>query len=107
MEWLKIIGAALVALGVPSAVFALLLRRLERKLDQTEQHQAQLRQSKQELEQFQIHTLWAVAALCEATALAQQRGHCNGETKAALEHMREVKHEMRDFLMRQGVDHLQ
>lgn len=106
MDIAQIFISILVAAGIPAAIVGLIIRRYERKLAQREAVLADHEQAKRELEQFQIRTLLAVAKLCEATALAQQRGHCNGETKAALEYMQDVKRDMRDFLMRQGVDHV-
>lgn len=106
MQAAQLFGTLLVAAGIPAAVVGFIIRRYERRLAQREAELAEHEQAKRELEQFQIRTLLAVAKLCEATALAQQRGHCNGETKAALEYMQDVKRDMRDFLVRQGVDHV-
>ena len=45
----------------------------------------------------------AAIALGEAAATALKNGHANGETEAALEYARKIKHEQRDFLAEQGI----
>lgn len=40
----------------------------------------------------------------EASAIALKNGHTNGETEAALEYARRVKHEQKDFLTKQGIE---
>ena len=50
-----------------------------------------------------IKSTMASIALGEATATALKNGHCNGETEAALEYARKVKHEQKDFLIEQGI----
>ena len=50
-----------------------------------------------------IKSNMAAIALGEATATALKNGHCNGETEAALEYARKVKHEQKDFLIEQGI----
>lgn len=94
----------LVAAGIPAAIVGFIIRRYERKLALRDKQLAEHEEAKRELENFQIITLLAVARLCEANAIALQHGHCNGETKAALEYMQGVKRDMRDFLMKQGID---
>lgn len=93
----------LLALGVPSAVVGgvvgLCFRRIEKKMDRE-------REARKKHELFQVKTLTAVAALSKANAIALKNGKCNGETSAALAYLQQVKHEQRDFLTEQGIDHL-
>lgn len=93
----------LMALGVPSAIvggiIALGFRRLEKKQEKREK-------ARREYEVFQVKTMTAVMALSKANAIALKNGKCNGETSAALAYLDEVKHEQRDFLIKQGIDHL-
>lgn len=99
----EIIGGLVVAIvaaaGVPSALFAYYLRRIERRKEREEA-------ARRNHELYQVKMLTATAALCEANALALQNGKCNGETHKALDYLKEVKHEQRDFLVAQGIDHL-
>lgn len=89
----------ILACSVPSALFALLLRRLEKKMDKE-------REARRRYEGFLIKTQTATIALCKANAIALKNGKCNGETSAALRYLEKVKHEQRDFMNEQGIDHL-
>lgn len=53
-----------------------------------------------------IKSVGAAIALGEATATALKNGHCNGETEAALQYAREIKHEQKDFLTEQSIKNL-
>ena len=100
----------LMALGVPSAIIggiiALGFRRLEKKQDREREEQEKREQARREYEVFQVKTMTAVMALSKANAIALKNGTCNGETSAALAYLDEVKHEQRDFLSKQGIEHL-
>ena len=50
-----------------------------------------------------VRSVGAAIALGEAAATALKNGHANGETEAALEYARQVKHEQKDFLTEQGI----
>lgn len=89
----------LTAASIPSALFAYYLRKLEKRRDKEEV-------ARRQYEMYQVQMLTATASLCEANAIALQNGKCNGETHRALDHLKEVKHNQRDFLVSQGIDHL-
>lgn len=94
-----LVATIVTAAGLPSALFAFYLRRIERRREREEE-------ARRKYELYQVKMLTATAALCEANATALQNGKCNGETKKALAHLKEVKHDQRDFLVAQGIDHL-
>lgn len=100
----------IIALGLPSAVVggvvAMGFRRLEKKQDKEREEQKKREEARRKYEVCQLKTMTAVMALSKANAIALKNGRCNGETKAALEYLDQVKHEQRDFLREQGVDHL-
>lgn len=50
-----------------------------------------------------VRSVGAAIALGEATATALKNGHANGETEAALEYAKRIKHEQKDFLTEQGI----
>ena len=55
---------------------------------------------------LQVKTTMAAIALGEATARAVQRipdAHCNGDMTAALQYVKTVKHEEKDFLTGLGI----
>ena len=100
----------LLAIGLPSAfiggVVGFFFRRIEKKMDADKKEQEQREKARREYEIFQVKTLTAVTALSRANAIALKNGKCNGETKAALEYLDQVKHDQRDFLTSQGIEHL-
>lgn len=102
--------AILAAVGLPGAIVAavvgLFVRRFERRLDEEKEERQKREAARKEYELFQVKMLTAVAALGKANAIALKNGKCNGETSAALAYLEEVKHDRRDFLNAQGVDHL-
>lgn len=100
----------LLAAGIPSALSAaiigVIVRRYEKKHAKQEAAREQREQTRRAYELYQVKMLTATAGLCKANAIALQNGKCNGETHAALEHLSEVQHDQRDFLVSQGIDHL-
>ncbi|MBO5123426.1 MAG: serine/threonine protein kinase [Oscillospiraceae bacterium] len=100
----------LAAVGLPSAVVAgvvgLLFRRLEKRLDEEKKAREEQELARKTYEGFQVHALTAVMKLSEANAIALQNGKCNGETHKALDYLTEVRHDQRDFLIKQGLDHI-
>lgn len=96
-------------LGVPTAVTGLFFWLLKRRIDKREDERAEIERARKELDVALIKGVNAAIALGEATAKAVQRipdAHCNGDMVKALEYASEVKHSQKDFLMKQGVEHL-
>lgn len=104
------IWATLIALGVPGAIITAIIgcmvRRIERRMDEERRVRREQDEARRQFEKFQARGLTATMALCEANATALQNGRCNGETHRALEYMQRVKHEQRDFLTSQGIEHI-
>lgn len=100
------VWAVLVAAGVPSAVFGLLMRHLNKKLDKRDAARERREKARIEHEKLSINLIMAAISLCEATAEAVQRipdAHCNGDMHDALAYARRVKQEYRDFEREQTV----
>ena len=97
------IWVILLAWGVPSTVagtvIGIMFKRFEKSMDDE-------RKARRAFETFQVKGLCATMKVCEANAIALQNGKCNGETHAALDYMREVKRDQRDFLYGHGIDHI-
>lgn len=96
---METIFAIIAAAGIPSAIFAAYVRRMEKKIDAKEK-------AREEHEFLILKSINASIALGEATAEAVARipdARCNGDMHAALDYAREVKHEQKDFLNRQAV----
>lgn len=97
MEYVTIIISTL---GVGGMISGILLRRLDRmEKKQDSREEASKRESV-----LIIKGLKAVGHLSEATALAQKRGHTNGETETALEYYHDFTDDLNDFLLQQNAE---
>ena len=100
------IETLILAAGIPSAAVGFCFWFLERK----RQKEFDAREKKQEqLQLVVINSVNACMSLSEATAKAVQRipdAHCNGDMHAALAYATEVKHKQKEFLTKQGVEHI-
>lgn len=118
--WYDAIPYILAAAGVPSALVGFCFWLLERKLTQranAEEAERKKRQKetderehkREQLQLVIINSVNASIALSEATAKAVQRipdAKCNGDMHAALDYAAKVKHEQKEFLTLQGVQHI-
>ena len=93
----------IIAMGVPSAVTGLCFFWIEQKIKKNQAKLEERGKMREKNEILIIKSTMAAIALGEATATALKNGHCNGETEAALEYARKVKHEQKDFLIEQGI----
>lgn len=93
----------IIAMGVPSAVTGLCFFWIEQKIKKNQARLEEKEKMREKNEILIIKSTMASIALGEATATALKNGHCNGETEAALEYARKVKHEQKDFLIEQGI----
>ncbi|MBQ8684699.1 MAG: serine/threonine protein kinase [Clostridia bacterium] len=100
----------LLALGIPSAVFgafaSYLLYRAQKREKEQDDKKRKEEENRHKFELLQIRGTLAAMSLCEACAIALKNGHTNGETERALSYEQDVKHEIRDFLAEQGVNHI-
>lgn len=100
----------LLAVGLPTAIVSGLVGTLFWKLKQWEirrkDEEEKREAARRELELLQIKGTLAAMSLSEATAMALKNGHCNGETERALNYETQIKHEIRDFLTKQGVNRI-
>ncbi len=100
----------LLSAGIPSVIVTCVVTALFRRLERREAKRAAETKRREEerhkLELLQIRGTLAAMSLGEATATALKRGHANGETDRALEYEQKVKHEMRAFLEKSGVEHV-
>ena len=95
--------ALLIAMSVPSAVTGLCFFWIEQKIKKNQAKLEEKEKMREKNEILIIKSNMAAIALGEVTATALKNGHCNGETEAALEYARKVKHEQKDFLIEQGI----
>ena len=96
--------AQLVAImGIPSAITGLCFWMIQRRLTKTDEELDRRDAARERNEVLLVRSVGAAIALGEATATAMKNGHTNGETEAALEYARKIKHEQKDFLTEQGI----
>lgn len=105
MSW-SIVGAVLVAAGIPSAIVGFLIARLNKKMDQREKKLEEREEARIKSQTMIIQLIMASLSLGEATAEAVQRipdAHCNGDMEAALSTAKQIKSKYRDFEHEQTV----
>lgn len=96
--------AQLVAImGIPSAITGLCFWMIQRRLTKRDEELDRRDAARDRNEVLLVRSVGAAIALGEATATAMKNGHTNGETEAALEYARKIKHEQKDFLTEQGI----
>ena len=93
----------IVAMSIPSGITGFCFWLLERKLDKREKKRQEQEAVREQQEFLMVKGIGAAIALGEASAIALKNGHTNGETEAALEYARQVKHEQKDFLTKRGI----
>lgn len=94
----------LLAMSIPSGITGFCFWLLQRKMDKREKARKEKEKVREQQEFLLVKSMGAAIALGEASAIALKNGHTNGETEAALEYARKVKHEQKDFLTRQGIE---
>lgn len=96
--------AQLVAImGIPSAITGLCFWMIQRRLTKRDEELDRRDAARERNEVLLVRSVGAAIALGEATATAMKNGYTNGETEAALEYARKIKHEQKDFLTEQGI----
>lgn len=90
-------------MGIPSAITGLCFWMVERRLTKRDEELDRRDAARERNEVLLVRSVGAAIALGEATATALKNGHANGETEAALEYAKRIKHEQKDFLTEQGI----
>ena len=96
------IGQLVALMGIPSAITGFCFWMLQRRMTKRDE-EIDRREKAREKNEVLLVRSGAAIALGEAAATALKNGHANGETEAALEYARQVKHEQKDFLTEQGI----
>ena len=110
----------LIAAGIPSAIVAFCCWLLEKRIQERaeaeknerarrQREQDEKEESREKLQYMMLKALDGSLCLSEATAKAVQRipdAKCNGDMHAALNYELEQKHDLENFLTRQGVNHI-
>lgn len=99
----------LLAMGIPSAVFGLLIWWLKRYIDKREIKAEEREKNTENLIILMMKEIRANSVLNEATAKAVQRipdAHCNGDMTAALERAAKIRKEEEQFMLDQSIKHV-
>lgn len=101
-----------IAAGVPSAIVAFCFWMLERRIQERARRQEEQdikEENREKLQYMMLKALDGSLCLSEATAKAVQRipdAKCNGDMHKALDYELDAKHDLENFLTRQGVNHI-
>lgn len=98
--------SVLIIAAIPSALIGLAGWWIKKLIDKIETERRESEKAHEEFDIVLIESINGAIALGEATANALKNGHTNGDTEAALEYARTVKHRQKDFLTRKGIEHI-
>ena len=104
------IWAVIAAAGIPSALFAWFLSRMNKRLDAREKARNEKEEAQLKHDVMLIELVMASITLGEATAEAVLRipdAHCNGDMHEAIQASREAKNKYRAFEREQAAKALQ
>lgn len=96
---LNIIWQILLALGIPSTIAGIIIKRIEKK---REEHDKNL----ESLVLMMLNSTRANTILCVATAEAVRDGHCNGNMTEALAAVEKVALKEKEFLLEKSIKYI-
>ena len=89
----------LLAAGIPSAIFGLLIWQFKRHVEERDRKHDEQLQNMEQLILMMLQGTRANTILCTATAEAVRDGHCNGNMTAALEIVEKAAQAEKEFLL--------
>lgn len=96
----------LLAAGVPSALFGLIIWQFKRHVEERDRkHDEQLKNMEQ-LILMMLQGTRANTILCKATAEAVRDGHCNGNMTAAIEVVDKAAAAEKEFLLDKSIKYI-
>ena len=102
VEWWTV----LVAAGIPSGLFSLLIWYIKRKMSRSEKRQEKQQENLESLVLMMLQSTRANTVLCVATAEAVRDGHCNGNMTSALQAVSKVAEHEKEFLLEKGIKYI-
>ncbi len=102
MSWWQI----LVAAGIPSGLFGLLIWYIKRKMTKSEEAREKQQQNLESLVLLMLQSTRANTILGIATAEAVRDGHCNGNMTSALQAVSKVAEHEKEFLLEKGIKYI-
>lgn len=96
----------LLAAGIPSALFGLLLWFFKRGIEERDKRQEEQQKNLEDLVLMMLQSTRANTILCKATAEAVRDGHCNGNMTAALEVVDKAAQVEKEFLIEKSIKYI-
>lgn len=96
----------LIAAGIPSAIFGLIIWRLKYHIEQRDKRAEERQKNLEDLVLMMLQSTRANSILCKATAEAVRDGHCNGNMTAAIEIVDKAAQVEKEFLLDKSIKYI-
>jgi hypothetical protein len=100
------VGAILLAFGVPSALFGLIVWYFKRLIVRNQKRQEEHEKNLESLVLMMLQSERANTILCKATAEAVRDGHCNGNMTAAMDIVNKAAAAEKEFLLDKSIKYI-
>lgn len=98
--------AILLAAGIPSALFSLLLWFFKKHINERDRRQEEQQKNLESLVLMMLQSTRANTILCKATAEAVRDGHCNGNMTHAIEVVDKAAQAEKEFLLDKSIKYI-
>lgn len=96
----------ILAAGIPSALFGLILWFFKRSVEERDRRQEQQQKNLESLVLMMLQSTRANTILCKATAEAVRDGHCNGNMTHAIEVVDKAAAAEKEFLLDKSIKYI-
>jgi hypothetical protein len=96
----------LVAAGIPSGLFGLLIWYFQRRMTKSEKAREEQQKNLESLVLMMLQSTRANSILCKATAEAVRDGHCNGNMTSAMKAVEKAAEAEKQFLLEKGIKYI-
>ena len=96
----------LIAAGIPSALFGLVLWFFKRKIENDDKKRDEHQRNLESLVLMMLQSTRANTILCKATAEAVRDGHCNGNMSSAIELVDKAAAAEKEFLLEKSIKYI-
>ena len=100
------IETIILAAGIPSAIFGLILWYFKRHVEANDKKQEERQKNLESLVLMILQSTRANSILCKATAEAVRDGHCNGNMSSALEIVEKAAQAEKEFLLDKSIKYI-
>lgn len=98
--------AIILAAGIPSALFGLILWFFKRSVNERDKRQEEQQKNLESLVLMMLQSTRANTILCKATAEAVRDGHCNGNMTHAIEIVDKAAAAEKEFLLDKSIKYI-